>query len=177
LVVAALTTIKKIPNFFVIVSLILMPFLFFLTNSNYSWAFATQTPIMEEKNRASDMSKFILKIDGIDYSTLKALVWVTTGGKTFTKVIHPVSLLDPKDDGDGIIYVTMDFKKGLLKVGGNFTACIKVLQDDDRYGDHIACQEGVISVNNKSFSHSEMGSNNSTTQTIDNNSFLVRMSL
>ena len=174
--VVAVTRIKKLPIFFVIASLILMASIFFLTNSNYSWAFATQTPIVEEKDRASDVSKFILKIDGIDYSTLKALVWVTTGGKTLTKVIHPVSLLDPEDDGDGIIYVSMGFKKGLLKVGDSFTACIKVLQDNDKYGDHIACHEGVISVNNKSFSHSEIG-RNSALPNVDNNSILVRISL
>ena len=150
---------------FVILSLILTSM--FLISNTYSVSARIPTA------RENSISKFTLKVDGIDYSILKAQVWVTVGGITISKIINPISLLDPTDDGDGIILVPLAFKKGLIKAGENFTACIKVLHDDDKFGSHFACQKGII--NNTQLLEPQLtgtdGSGN------NNNNIVVRLSL
>jgi hypothetical protein len=176
-----LRTIKKPRTFtfIIVMSLILISSLFFLTNNTSSpWASAaSQGSVVGKGTKSVDSSKFILVIDGMDYSTLKALVWVTTDGRILTKIINPVALLDPEDDGYGLIQVPLEFKKGLIKAGDSFTACIRVLYDSDKYGDHVACQKGIVSGNAKSFSQSQTAPSSSATTSVNNNGIRVRISL
>jgi hypothetical protein len=156
------TTMNRLTTF-ITLSLILTAI--FLISNTYS---ASARIPMERENNTS---KFILKIDGIDYSTLKAQVLVTAGSITISKIINPVSLLDPTDDGNGIILVPLVFKKGLIKTGEKFTACIKVLYDDDKFGDHLACQKGIMS-NTQLFQPQSAGTDGS-----GNDNVVVRISL
>jgi hypothetical protein len=156
-------TIMKRLTTFIIVSLILTSV--FLISNTYSAS--AQIPMKRENNT----SKFILKIDGIDYSILKAQVWITAGSITILKIINPISLLDPDDDGNGIILVPLEFKKGLLKAGEKFTACIKVLHDDDKFGNHLACKKGIMS-NMQLLEPQLAGADKS-----ENNNNVVRLSL
>jgi hypothetical protein len=159
----------------------------FLLSNSYPSASATGVPIVSgwrEKEQDSSsgndgISKFILKIDGLDYSTLKAKVWVTTSsGITISKIIKPVSLLDPTDDNNGIIQVPLVLKKGLIKTGERFTACIKVLSDSDSFGDHLACKNGVIdsTKSTQSYQRQLAGTTPDDVNT-GNNDVVVRMSL
>lgn len=174
------TTMKRSTTFIIIISLILTSSVFLLSNTYSSASAVSVVPIVgggEERDISSSnsISKFILKIDGIDYSTLKAQVWVTAGSITISKIINPVSLLDPTDDNRGIIQVPLGFKKGLIKTGEKFTACIKVLYDADKYGDHLACQKGIVSSSNtQSFVQPQLAG---TTDDGNNNDIVVRISL
>jgi hypothetical protein len=94
---------------------------------------------------ATDTATFNLKIGGIDYSLRMAQVWVLANGVMSSKTINPVAFLDPQDDNSGVIHVSLDFKKGTVRVGDEYTACIKVLEDTDFFGNHVACQKGVVS--------------------------------
>jgi hypothetical protein len=86
--------------------------------------------------------KISFKIKGIDYSTKIAQILVTIDGKTIAKNFDPISLLDPHDDGNGIIQFEMLIPKDTMKPGSTYTSCIKVLEDTDSYGTHLACQTG-----------------------------------
>lgn len=86
--------------------------------------------------------KVSFKIKGIDYSTKIAQVLVTIDGKTYANNIDPISLLDPHDDGNGVIQFDMLIPRDAIKPGGTYTACIKVLEDSDSYGNNLACQTG-----------------------------------
>jgi hypothetical protein len=86
--------------------------------------------------------KISFKIKGIDYSTKIAQILVTIDGKTFAKNFDPISLLDPQDDGNGVIQFEMLIPKDAMKPGSTYTSCIKVLEDTDNYGTHLACQTG-----------------------------------
>jgi hypothetical protein len=149
----------------IILSLILTSV--FLISNTYSASARIPTP------RENSISKFSLKVDGIDYSILKAQVWVTVGSTTISKIIDPISLLDPNDDGDGIIQVPLAFKKGVIKAGENFTACIKVLHDDDKFGSHLACQKGII--NNTQLLEPQLTGTDSSEN--NNHNIVVRLSL
>jgi hypothetical protein len=162
-------TVKRSTRLVILISLLLTLSVFLISNT-YSSASAARVPIVGGGN---SISKFILKIDGIDYSTLSAQVWVTTGSITISKIINPVSLLDPTDDGDGVILVPLAFKKGLIKTGEKFTACIKVLHDNDKFGDHLACQQGIMS-NTHLFQPQQLAG---TEGSGNNNSIVVRLSL
>jgi hypothetical protein len=94
---------------------------------------------------AADTATFNLKIGGIDYSLRMAQVWVLANGVMSSKTINPVAFLDPQDDNSGVIHISLDFKKGTVRVGDEYTACIKVLEDTDFFGNHVACQKGVVS--------------------------------
>jgi hypothetical protein len=86
--------------------------------------------------------KISFKIKGIDYSTRIAQILVTIDGKTFAKTFDPISLLDPHDDGNGVIQFEMLIPKDAIKPGSIYTSCIKVLEDTDNYGNNLACQTG-----------------------------------
>jgi hypothetical protein len=86
--------------------------------------------------------KVSFKIKGIDYSTKIAQILVTIGGKTYANTFDPISLLDPHDDGNGVIQFDMLIPSDAIKPGSTYTACIKVLEDTDSYGNNLACQTG-----------------------------------
>ena len=86
--------------------------------------------------------KVSFKIKGIDYSTKIAQILVTIDGNTYANNFDPISLLDPHDDGNGVIQFDMLIPSDAIKPGGTYTACIKVLEDTDSYGNNLACQTG-----------------------------------
>lgn len=86
--------------------------------------------------------KVSFKIKGIDYSTKIAQILVTIDGKTYANNFDPISLLDPHDDGNGVIQFDMLIPSDAIKPGRTYTACIKVLEDTDSYGNNLACQTG-----------------------------------
>ena len=40
----------------------------------------------------------------------------------------------------------MKVEKGLLDIGDTYTACIKVIQDTDKYGNKQSCQQGALTL-------------------------------
>jgi len=86
--------------------------------------------------------KVSFKIKGIDYSTKIAQILVTIDGKTYANTFDPISLLDPYDDGNGVIQFSMLIPKDAMKPGSSYTACIKILEDTDSFGNNLACQSG-----------------------------------
>jgi hypothetical protein len=86
--------------------------------------------------------KISFKIKGIDYSTKIAQILVTIDGKTYANNFDPISLLDPHDDGNGVIQFDMLIPRDTIKPGDTYSACIKVLEDTDSYGNNLACQTG-----------------------------------
>ena len=90
----------------------------------------------------SSDDKVSFKIKGIDYSTKIAQILVTIDGKTYANTFDPISLLDPHDDGNGVIQFGMLIPKDAIKPGSTYTACIKVLEDTDSFGNKLACQSG-----------------------------------
>ena len=90
----------------------------------------------------SSDDKVSFKIKGIDYSTKIAQILVTIDGKTYANNFDPISLLDPHDDGNGVIQFDMLIPSDAIKPGSTYTACIKVLEDTDSYGNNLACQTG-----------------------------------
>lgn len=94
-----------------------------------------------QQQQASN-DKVSFKIKGIDYSTKIAQILVTIDGKTYANNFDPISLLDPHDDGNGVIQFDMLIPSDAIKPGSTYTACIKVLEDTDSYGNNLACQTG-----------------------------------
>ena len=90
----------------------------------------------------SSDDKVSFKIKGIDYSTKIAQILVTIGGKTYANTFDPISLLDPHDDGNGVIQFSMLIPKDAIKPGSSYTACVKILEDTDSFGNNLACQSG-----------------------------------
>ncbi len=86
--------------------------------------------------------KVSFKIKGIDYSTKIAQILVTIDGKTYANTFDPISLLDPHDDGNGVIQFSMLIPKDAIKPGSSYTACVKILEDTDSFGNNLACQSG-----------------------------------
>jgi hypothetical protein len=86
--------------------------------------------------------KLSFKIKGIDYSTKIAQILVTIDGKTYANTFDPISLLDPHDDGNGVIQFSMLVPKDAINPGSTYTACIKILEDTDSFGNNLACQSG-----------------------------------
>jgi hypothetical protein len=86
--------------------------------------------------------KVSFKIKGIDYSTKIAQILVTIDGKTYANTFDPISLLDPHDDGNGVIQFSMLIPKDVIKPGSPYTACVKILEDTDSFGNKLACQSG-----------------------------------
>jgi hypothetical protein len=86
-----------------------------------------------------------------------------------SKTINPVAFLDPHDDNEGVIHVSLDFKKGTVRVGDEYTACIKILEDTDFFGNHVACQKGVISSiqSNQEVAPQSVGSQEVAPQAVD----------
>ena len=110
--------------------------------------------------QAGNSTDFVMKIDGIDYSTVKVKVWVTAdGGREVSKTFNPIPLLDPEDDDRGLIFVPMKAEKGLLDIGDAYTACIKVIEDTDKYGNKQSCQQSVLTL----VSPDEVGGNPTNT--------------
>src|SRR5919112_583972 len=106
----------------------------------------TGAPGGGERNAAAgNFTDVLMKIDGIDYSTVKVKVWIAAdGGREVSKTFNPVPLLDPEDDDRGLIFVPMKVEKGLLDIGDTYTGCIKVIEDTDKYGNKQSCQQSVL---------------------------------
>src|SRR5215831_588221 len=115
-------------------------------------------------NNQKDSFTIDLKIRGIDYSDKLAQVWVTVNNYTSAYNINPIALLDPQDDGDGIIHVPVTFPHGVVKPGDEYTACIKILVHSDNLGDTYSCQKGIISAPASSASILANGQSNQTGQ-------------
>ena len=98
------------------------------------------TSTLQQQQASNDKVSF--KIKGIDYSTKIAQILVTIDGKTYANNFDPISLLDPYDDGNGVIQFDMLIPSDAIKPGSTYTACIKVLEDTDSYGNNLACQTG-----------------------------------
>jgi hypothetical protein len=96
------------------------------------------TPSSQQANT----DKVAFKIKGIDYSTKIAQMLVTIDGKTYANTFNPISLLDPHDDGNGVIQFSMLVPKDAIEAGSTYTACIKILEDTDSFGNNLACQSG-----------------------------------
>jgi hypothetical protein len=102
-------------------------------------------PSGDKKAAAGNFTDILLKIDGIDHSTVKVKVWVAAdGGREISKTFNPVPLLDPQDDDRGLILVSMKVEKGLLDTGDTYTGCVKVIEDTDKYGNKQSCQQSVL---------------------------------
>jgi hypothetical protein len=50
--------------------------------------------------------------------------------------------LDPHDDGNGVIQFSILIPKDAMKPGSSYTACVKILEDTDSFGNNLACQSG-----------------------------------
>ena len=79
----------------------------------------------------------------IDYLDNMALKWITVRNQTVAYNINPIALLDPQDNGDGIIHVPVTFPQDIVHTGDQFTACIKILVHSDNLGDTFSCQKGI----------------------------------
>jgi hypothetical protein len=107
----------------------------------------TAAPSGDKKATTSNNTDILMKIDGIDHSTVKVEVWVTADdGREISKTFNPVPLLHPEDDDRGLIQLPMKVEKGLLDIGDTYTACIKVIQDTDKYGNKQSCQQGTLTL-------------------------------
>ena len=115
-------------------------------------------------NNGKDSFTINLKIRGLDYSDKLAQVWVTVNNHTSAYNINPIALLDPQDDGDGIIHVPVTFPHGVVKPGDEYTACIKILVHSDNLGDTYSCQKGIITAPVSSASVLPNGQSNQTEQ-------------
>ena len=92
-------------------------------------------------------SKVLFKVDGIDYSVKKILIEIiTNSGQNISKIINPISFLNPEDDENGMIQVTLQVQKGLLDISVPYTACVKVIEDSDNFGNKISCQHRLFKV-------------------------------
>lgn len=113
---------------------------------------APSTPLAESSHQATTMASpgdqntftINLRIRGIDYSDKMAQVWVTVKNQTVAYNIDPIALLDPQDDGDGIIHVPVTFPQGVVHPGDEYTACIKIVVHSDNLGDTFSCQKGIV---------------------------------
>jgi hypothetical protein len=115
-------------------------------------------------NSGKDVFTIDLKIRGIDYSDKMAQVWVTVNNQTVAYNINPIALLDPEDDGDGIIHVPVTFPHGVVKPGDEYTACIKIVVHSDNFGNTYSCQKGIISAPTSSTSIVTSATSNQTEQ-------------
>jgi hypothetical protein len=122
-------------------------------------------------------SNIIFKIDGIDYSVEKNYYEIiTNSGQYIFKIVNPSSFLNPEDDENGIIQIPLQVQKGLLDMNTPYTACVKVVEDSDNFGNKISCQHRYLSYNNdqdeidltKSSSIAEYNQNNNNTILNDN---------
>jgi hypothetical protein len=109
--------------------------------------FITPVSTLASTAAANDTDSFTinLRIRGIDYSNKMAQAWITVNNnETSAYNINPIALLDPEDDGDGLIQIPVKFPHGTVKSGDQFTACIKILVDSDSFGDTGSCQKGIV---------------------------------
>ena len=85
--------------------------------------------------------KISFKIKGIDYSTIIAQILITIDGKTYAQTFDPISLLDPHDDGNGVIQFDMLIPKEVMKLGSTYTSCIGSICTDN-YGTSSGLPKG-----------------------------------
>ncbi len=113
-------------------------------DSSTSHSTIENPPVINQDTSPQQASndKVSFKIKGIDYSTKIAQILVTIGGKTYANTFDPISLLDPHDDGNGVIQFSMLIPKDAIKPGSSYTACVKILEDTDSFGNNLACQSG-----------------------------------
>ncbi len=94
-------------------------------------------------------SKIMFKIEGIDYSVKQILIEIiTNSGQYIFKIVNPTSFLNPEDDENGLIQIPLQVQKGLLDMNIPYTACVKVVEDSDNFGNKISCQHRYLSYNN-----------------------------
>ena len=93
-----------------------------------------------------------------------AQVWITVRNQAVDYNINPIDLLDPQDDGDGIIHVPVTFPQGIVSPGDKYTACIKILVHSDNFADTFSCQKGIVNSMSASQPISQMLANNMTNQ-------------
>jgi hypothetical protein len=113
-------------------------------DSSTSHSTIENLPVINQDTSPQQASndKVSFKIKGIDYSTKIAQILVTIDGKTYASTFDPISLLDPHDDGNGVIQFSMLIPKDAIKPGSSYTACVKILEDTDSFGNNLACQSG-----------------------------------
>jgi len=62
----------------------------------------TAAPSGDNKAAAGNLTDILMKIDGVDHSTVKVKVWVAMdGGREISKIFNPALLLNPEDDDRG----------------------------------------------------------------------------
>ena len=91
--------------------------------------------------------KVIVNIKGIDPTIAKAQIWVTAGNNVTesSTLSNPISLTNSSgSDEGGLLRVEFQFDPGVIKVGNQFKACFKVLEDKDKEGTHFACQKEKV---------------------------------
>ncbi|MDQ6722862.1 MAG: hypothetical protein M3Z01_01165 [Thermoproteota archaeon] len=92
----------------------------------------------------------VLRIDGIDYSTKLIMVSIkANNGQNITTIFNPIPLLNPEDDNVGSIEFPIHIQKGLITMGVKYTACIKVIESTNKFGNKISCQKQFLSYNNQ----------------------------
>lgn len=92
-----------------------------------------------EQDRSDEVT---FKIKGIDYSTKIAQIVVTIDDETYASTLDPISLLDPYDDDNGVIQFSMLIPENSIKSGSSYTACVRILEDTDSFGNNLACHSG-----------------------------------
>ena len=135
-------------SYLILVALFLcFAIIFSFTDTKYLGS--SNSLITNETGEGKYPSKVMFKVDGIDYSVKKILIEIlTNSGHNISKIINPISLLNPEDDENGMIQVSLQVPKGLLDISVPYTACVKVIEDSDNFGNKISCQHRYLSYNN-----------------------------
>ncbi|MGN6350283.1 MAG: hypothetical protein ACTHL3_02335 [Candidatus Nitrosocosmicus sp.] len=153
-------------NMILVAAFVCLALSFAFTNIYYS-----SSLIANKTGEGKYPSKIMFKIDGIDYSVKEILIEIITkSGQNISKIVNPTSFLNPEDDENGMIQIPLQVQKGLLDMGIPYTACVKVIEDSDNFGNKISCQHLYLSYNNdqdeidltKSSSIAEYNHNNNT---------------
>jgi len=157
-------------SYLILVALFVCLVLSFAFTNIYSLS-SPNSLIANETGEEKYPSKIMFKIDGIDYSIKKILIEIiTNSGQNISQIVNPISFLNPEDDETGIIQVPLQVQKGLLDMSISYTACVKVVEDSDNFGNKFSCQHRYLSYNNdqdeidltKSSSIAEYNHNNNT---------------
>ena len=178
-------------SYLILVALFLCLALAFSFTDGHSLS-SSNSLIVNKTGEGKYPSKVMFKIDGIDYSVKKILIEIiTNSGQSISNIINPICFLDPEDDENGMILVPLQVQKGLLDISVPYTACVKVVEDSDNFGNKISCQHRYLSYNNdqdeidltKSSSIAEYSNNNTILNDNENSNIntsgyaIIRISL
>jgi hypothetical protein len=153
-------------NMILVAAFVCLALSFAFTNIYYS-----SSLIANKTGEGKYPSKIMFKIDGIDYSVKEILIEIITkSGQNISEIVNPTSFLNPEDDENGMIQIPLQVQKGLLDMDIPYTACVKVIEDLDNFGNKISCQHLYLSYNSdqdeidltKSSSIAEYDHNNNT---------------